>query len=338
MRPHVQVAALAAAALLTALLTVPAPATAAECGTDRTIDIAEMGWPSAAALARVHAVILEKGYGCSVALVPGDTVPTLAAMVARGQPALAPELWPNASKEAWEQGLAAGKLVDLGPAIAEGLVQGWYIPSYVAEANPGLRTVEDLPKYWELFKDPDDPGKGRFVSCPPGWACEIMDANFFKAYGLEDTFNLFSPGSAGALDATIAQAFLRREPIVFYYWGPTAMMGRFAMTRLEMAPFDESKFACIGDAACANPEKTDFVVPDAVKAAASWLPQEAPAVAGYLRKASLTNAEIGRMLVWGEENKADAEAVADNFLRTEEAIWTAWVPAAIAEAVKASLD
>jgi glycine betaine/proline transport system substrate-binding protein len=311
---------------------------AAECGTDRKIDIAEMGWPSAAALARIHAIILERGYGCTVELVPGDTVPTLAAMVTKGEPALAPELWPNASKEAWEKGLADGAVVDLGPAIAEGLVQGWYIPTYVAEANPDLKSVEDLPKFAKLFADPDDPGKGRFVSCPPGWACEIMDANFFKAYGLAETFNLFSPGSAGALDATISQAFLRKEPIVFYYWGPTAMMGRFDMTRLEMAPFDEKKFACIGDPACPNPEKTDFIVPDAVKAAASWLPEEAPAVAEYLHKVSLTNAEVGRMLVWGEENKADAQAVADNFLKTEEAIWSKWVPPEVVEAVKASLN
>lgn len=327
----------AAISIAIAASTFAQGATAAECGTDRKIDIAEMGWPSAAALARIHAIILEKGYGCTVELVPGDTVPTLAAMVSKGEPALAPELWPNASKEAWDKGLADGTVVDLGPAIAEGLVQGWYIPTYVAEANPDLKSAEDLPKFASLFADPDDPSKGRFVSCPPGWACEIMDANFFKAYGLGDTFNLFSPGSAGALDATISQAFLRKEPIVFYYWGPTAMMGRFDMTRLEMAPFDQAKFDCIGKADCPNPEKTDFVVPDAVKAVSSWLPQEAPAVAEYLGKVSLTNAEVGRMLVWGEDNKADAQAVAENFLKTEEAIWSKWVPAEVVEAVKASL-
>lgn len=336
MKLHLKVAVAAVAAIAGSALA--GAAIAAECGTDRKIDIAEMGWPSAAALARIHAIILEKGYGCTVELVPGDTVPTLAAMVSKGEPALAPELWPNASKEAWEKGLAEGTVVDLGPAIAEGLVQGWYIPTYVAEANPELKSVEDLPRFAKLFADPDDPAKGRFVSCPPGWACEIMDANFFKAYGLEETFNLFSPGSAGALDATISQAFLRKEPIVFYYWGPTAMMGRFDMTRLDMAPFDEAKFACIGDPACPNPEKTDFVVPDAVKAAASWLPQEAPAVAEYLGKVSLTNAEVGRMLVWGEDNKADAQAVAENFLKTEEAIWTTWVPPEVAEAVKAGFN
>lgn len=328
---------IAAAACYAAFSGFGVVAHAAECGTDRTVNIAEMGWPSAAALAHVHAIILEEGYGCDVELVTGDTVPTLASMTSKGTPALAPELWPNAAQEAWDAGIAEGQVVNLGAAVAEGLIQGWFIPTYVAEANPGLRHVDDLPEYAELFKDPDDPSKGRFISCPPGWSCEIMDANFFKAYGLEESFNLFSPGSGGALDATIARAFTREQPIVFYYWGPTAMMGRFDMTRLEMDAFDADKFACIGDAACADPQRTDFIVPDAVKAASAWLPEAAPEVAAYLEKVSLTNAQVGRMLLWGDENKADARDTAINFLETEPDVWTGWVPSEVADAVNAAL-
>lgn len=328
---------LAAAAVGAALSMIPLSVFAAQCGTDKTIDIAEMGWPSAAALAHVHAIILDKGFGCTTELISGDTVPTLATMAAKGVPALAPELWPNASKEAFDKAVGDGSIVNLGPAIAEGLIQGWYIPAYTAAENPGLKSVRDLPAYKHLFADPDDPEKGRFVSCPPGWACEIMDANFFKAYGLEDSFNLFSPGSGGALDADIARAFIRHKPIVFYYWGPTAMMGRFDMVRLDMDPFDADKFACIGDPDCADPQPTDFIVPDAVKAAAGWLPGAAPDVAEYLRKAVLDTPAVGRMLLWGEENKADAEATALNFLRTEPDVWTEWVPKDVAEKVKSAL-
>lgn len=312
-------------------------ANAAECGTDRTIDIAEMGWPSAAALANVHALILEEGFGCDVELVVGDTVPTLASMSTKGEPAFAPEMWPNASQEAWDKAVADGMVENMGPAIAEGLVQGWYIPTYVAEAHPDLTHVEDLADYTELFADPDDPDKGRFLSCPPGWACETMNPNFMKAYGLDDDYNVFSPGSGGALDATITRAFVREEPVVFYYWGPTAMMGRYDMTRLDMDAFDADKFACMGEPDCADPQRTDFVVPDALKALASWVPEEAPAVADYISKVEMTNAEVGRMLLWGEENSADAEATARNFLATEEDLWTQWVPEDVAANVKAAL-
>lgn len=338
MKKHLN-SALAVACAFTAL-SFAAPAFAqdeATCSTDRTIDIAEMGWPSAAALAQIHAIIIEQGYGCDTELVTGDTVPTLASMTTKGEPALAPELWPNASQDAFDRAVADGAVVDLGPAVDGGLVQGWYIPTYLAEANPELTSADDLADFSDMFEDPEDPGVGRFYSCPPGWACEILNANFLKAYDLEDSFNLFSPGSGGALDASIARAFEREEPIVFYYWGPTAMMGRYDMTRLDMDEFDADKFACMGDAACETPERTDFIVPDAVIAASSWLDEEAPEITDYLSKASMTNAEIGRILLWGEETKADAHDTAVNFLKTEGDIWTQWVPEDVAARVQASL-
>lgn len=328
-------AALGLAAGLAVALPVAAQAT--ECGTDKTIDIAEMNWPSAAALAHIHAIILEKGYGCNVEIVAGDTVPTSASMLSKGTPAIAPELWTGTIQDAWDKGLADGVVEVAGVAISDGAVEGWWIPKYVADANPDLKKVEDLPEYAELFKDPDDPSKGRFYSCPPGWGCEIANAALFEAFELEDSFNLFSPGSGGNLDASIARAFTREEPIVFYYWGPTALMGKYEMVQLEMPPYDADVWKCNSDPNCTPKGKSSFATPPVVVATASWLKGEAPAVMDYLSKVALNNVQISQMLTWGDDNKAGAEETAENFLKTEEALWTSWVPADVAEAVKAAL-
>ena len=45
----------------------------AACG---KISIANMNWASANLMAEVDKVILEKGYGCTVELIPGATMPT----------------------------------------------------------------------------------------------------------------------------------------------------------------------------------------------------------------------------------------------------------------------
>jgi glycine betaine/proline transport system substrate-binding protein len=66
--------------------------------------------------------------------------------------------------------------------------------------------------------------------------------------------------------------------------------------------------------------------------------EEAPAVADYFSKVGLSNAEISELLVYGDENQADAAATAQNFLKTKEDLWTSWVPADVAERVKASLS
>jgi glycine betaine/proline transport system substrate-binding protein len=69
----------------------------AACG---KISIANMNWASANLMAEVDKVILEKGYGCTVELIPGATMPTFASMNEKGEPDVAPEFWANSALEA----------------------------------------------------------------------------------------------------------------------------------------------------------------------------------------------------------------------------------------------
>lgn len=327
-----------ASLLLGAAFALPAQAQESACGTDRTIDIAEMTWPSAAALAHIHATILEKGFGCNVEIVAGDTVPTSSSMLARGTPAVAPELWTSTIEEPWQQGIENGTVVQLGDAISDGTVEGWFIPRYVQEANPELRTAEAVIARPDLFPDPEQPDQGRLYSCPPGWACELSTSALFEAYDMEDKWNLFSPGSGGALDASIARAFLRNEPILFYYWGPTAILGKFDAVQLDLGETRPDVYACNTDPDCDEPAgKTAYPSSPAVIGAAKWIETEAPAVAEYFGKVGLTNAQISELLVYGDENKADAAETAEHFLKTREDIWTTWVSPEIADKVRASL-
>jgi len=303
------------------------------------IDIAEMSWPSAAALAHIHATILAKGYGCNVEIVSGDTVPTSSSMFARGTPAIAPELWTSSIEKPWNEAVDQGKVVKLGDAITDGTLEGWFIPRYVHDAHPDLKTVADVVKHPELFPDPEDKTKGRLYSCPPGWTCEIATSALFDAYDMKSAgWNLFSPGSGGALDASIARAFLRKEPILFYYWGPTSILGKFDAVELDMGKADKAVYACNTNPDCDKPAgKTAYPSSAAIVGAAAWVKSDAPAVAEYFSHVGLTNDQISSLLVYGDENKADAAATADNFLRTQQDVWTKWVPADIAARIKATL-
>ena len=66
----------------------------AKCG---DITIANMNWASANFMAEVDKIILEEGYGCTVELVPGATMPTFTSMQEKGEPDVAPEFWANAA-------------------------------------------------------------------------------------------------------------------------------------------------------------------------------------------------------------------------------------------------
>ena len=84
---------------------------------------------------------------------------------------------------------AAGQTVALGTTYPDA-TEGWFVPtSIVSGANavaPDLKSVTDLPKYNELFADPEEPGKGRFYNCPAGWQCEVVNSKKLIAYGLDD--------------------------------------------------------------------------------------------------------------------------------------------------------
>lgn len=297
-----------------------------------------MTWLSAGTLAHVVDRILSEGYECNATTVPGDTVPTATSMLTKGEPTIAPELWVSTAQAIWDKIEAKGNVYKAGDIFTEGGNEGWWIPDYVAEANPELKSVNDLEKYPELFQDASNPGVGRFYGCPPGWGCEIITNNLFKALDLgEKNWELFSPGSGAALKASIARKVTRKEPVAAYYWGPTAVIGRYNLVRLEMPEHDPEKFKCLTDTDCQNPEVTGWARGEVAVAVIEELKEKAPDVVAFLEKMQVPNEVMNKVLAWADENSANPEDAAKYFFENFEDTWTAWVPEEVAEKVKASL-
>ncbi|MEM9106174.1 MAG: glycine betaine ABC transporter substrate-binding protein, partial [Pseudomonadota bacterium] len=150
------------------------------------VSIAEMDWQSAKLLANIDAIILEHGYDCEVTLVPGDTMATFTTMDQEGTPDVAPELWINAYRNQVDEAVKDGRLQIAAPALIDGGVEGWWIPNYIAEAYPEIRTVRDALERPDLFPDLQDSDKGAVHTCPSGWNCRISTGNLFRAYDAED--------------------------------------------------------------------------------------------------------------------------------------------------------
>jgi len=328
----------ALAALAASGLALAQPAAAADCGTAETITIAEMTWLSAATLAHVTDKILSAGYGCNVELMPGDTVPTATSMLTRSEPTIAPELWVSTVQAQWDEMQAKGNIYKASDIFAGGGQDGLWVPDYVLEQHPEIKTIEDLAANWAIFEDIQNPGKGRLYNGPPGWASEVIITNYYKALQLEGSFELFSPGSGENLKASIARAVAQNKPWVGYYWGPSDVVGKFNLVRLGMPESDREKFTCLTDANCTDPQVTGWAAGEVAVAVVSDLKEQAPAVAEFLSKMQVPNDEISAVLAWGDDNGATAEEVAVYFLQNNAAIWTAWVPEDVADKVKASLN
>lgn len=329
---------LATTCLLSGLLAGASMAQAAECG---TLTIASMNWQSSEVLSAVDKIILEEGYGCQVEVVSGDTVPTITSMAEKGQPDVAPEAWIDVLPDIVKRGVDEKKLVIAATVLPDGGINGWWIPKYVADAHPDIKTIQDALKHPELFPDPEDSSKGGVFNAPQGWGGAIVTAQLYKAYGAEAAgFTLVDPGSPGALDASIARAYEQREGWLGFYWAPTALLGKYEMVKLDWGvPLDEEMWkSCITVVDCPDPKPSAWPVDHVVTLVSTSFAERAdPAVMDYLNKRGWSNETVGKLMAWMTDNQATGEDGAWEFLKERKDVWTQWVSPEAAEKIEAAL-
>lgn len=304
------------------------------CGQLDTIKIANMGWMSASTMAHIEAKILSQGFGCKTELVDGDTVAALDGMLKQGVPHVAPEMWSGTVKDTLSQGLADKKVEIIGDVVAEGGVEGWWIPEYLQQKYPDLKHVSDLSRYAELFAGTESGGKGRFVNCPDGWACHTVNNNLFKAYGLDAKYQSVAAENGGSLNRSIDEALQQEKPWLGYYWGPTAMLGKYDMVQLEMNPYNPD--SCNTSADCAAPHAGSYKNAQINTLVVGDLQQKAPNVHQFLSKVTLEMYLYNELLAWGDENEASANDIAEHFILNYGHVWRNWVPSDVAANIAAS--
>ena len=295
------------------------------CG-DVPITIARMQWPSAVVLANIHAQLLEREYGCQVQILSGDPTATVSAMITAGQPAVAPELWITRIAQLWNSGLESGALRQAGPSFSGSALEGWFIPRFVAESHPELTSVSGLNEFLEVFRT-SNTSKPRFISCPPNWACSIINRNLLRALELEDQFEIVEPANRFELDSLIGEAMSKHIPLLFYYWQPNAVLAQFEFLQLEMGAYDREAATCLAQRSCDVPMASSFAPEPVVIALAEWVLSDVPQVAGYFQRAQMPVVEMNALLAWQNEQGKSAEETAAQFVKTRSDIWQAWLGA-----------
>lgn len=313
-------------------------AAAQDCGSPV---IASMSWQSAELLSNVDKFILDNGFGCSAEIIVGDTAPTITSMVERGQPDIAPEASIELSPDLYERGIAEGRIIGIGQPLAEGGLQGWYIPKYIVEANPEIKTIFDALKRPDLFPDPEDPSKGGIHGGAEGWGAVTISGQYFKAYEAEKAgFRIVPTGSAAAHDGTIIRAFEKKQGWLGYYFEPTSLLATHEMVKLSAGvPHDAAEWKrCNGNAECSDPKPNEWPVDHRVTLVSKkFADATQPEVLDYLGKRAWTNAVVGAAMAWMTENQADGADGAVHFLKENKDLWKTWVSPEVAAKVEAAL-
>ncbi|MGO3345084.1 MAG: ABC transporter substrate-binding protein [Marinomonas sp.] len=313
-------------------------AATAECG---KVQISDMNWSSASLMANVDKFILNHGFDCDAELVPGDTMPTSTSMIEKGQPDIAPEVWTNAVKELIDRGVEEKRLTVAGDSLSDGGEEGFWVPKYMVDKDPSLATIQGIIKHAKEFPNPEDKSVSAFYGCPAGWGCQISASNLFDALKLKDAgFELVDPGSSAGLSGSLSRAYERKQAWFGYYWAPTAVLGKYDMVKVDFGSGvdKEEYFGCTSKESCLEPKVTMYPTSPVHSVTTSEFAKNNPTVLAYIVKRSYTNDQMNQLLAWMEDNQADGEYAAENFMLNHEDIWSKWVSNDVKVKLEKALD
>ena len=324
---------------------VAAPPLSAGCNGGRTVMFGGINWESGEFITSVIREILERGYGCRTDAVPGNSIILEQALGTNDIQILAEE-WVSRS-ETWNRAQAEGRVIAVGHPFTQA-VEGWYVPDYlvhgdtqrnIAPAAPGLHAVLQLAqdKYVQLFRDPEQPTRGRFLNCPSGWTCEAVNTAKLHAYRLDQRYVDFRPGAGPAMDAAIVADYAQGRPLLFYYWSPSAIAGKLKLFKLDEPPFSPECWDDLTSKSgahllgCAAPQA------DIAYGVSAGFAAAAPQIIALLQKAEFPIDVLNTNLVGIAEQRATPKDQAVQFLRTHPELWRNWVEADAAARIAGSL-
>ncbi|WDR04597.1 glycine betaine ABC transporter substrate-binding protein [Devosia rhodophyticola] len=291
------------------------------CGT-KPINIARMGWSSAALMAEIHARVLTRAFDCKVQVVPGDLATTGSSMGSTGQPAVAPEMWVTRISDVWNGAIKAQMVRPAATTYSDQVFEGWYAPSYLVAAYPD---IVDAAKLSAILPEIAGGQKITLISCPTDWGCRIINQNLVRALGIEDLVDIVTPANRFAMDSLIAEAVSKRDPVLLYYWQPNAVLAQFNFSPVNLGPYNEEAFKCLAQSSCADPVPSSFAPESVMIALSEWVFTDAPGIAAYFTRAILPTSEMSVLLMALNAPGASVESVADQFVAERGDIWSGWV-------------
>ncbi len=295
----------------------------------------DAGWDSMKFHNAVAMLIAEEAYGYGTEEISGSTAITYNALKT-GDIHVYMETWTD-SIAPYAQDVKDGSVIELGVNYDDN-IQGLYVPRYVIEGDeergiapmaPDLKAVWDLKDYAGLFRDPEDPRKGRIYGAISGWQIDEIMRKKVEFYGLDKYYNYMDPGSDPALAAAIAGAYEKGEPIVAYYWEPAWITGKYDLVLLEDAPYAPELYL-EGECECPSIRLTVAVNP--------VFHEKNPEFCEFLARYSTSSQLTSNALAYISEHDAEYGDAARWFLKENDGLLDEWLPAEKALLVREALS
>jgi glycine betaine/proline transport system substrate-binding protein len=90
------------------------------------------------------------------------------------------------------------------------------------------------------------------------------------------------------------------------------------------------------DPECQSPVAGAYPKASIQKTIPTALQSDAPEIAAFFAEINVPTDQVNALLAWADEENAEPAQLAEYFLANYESLWTQWVPADVAEKVKAA--
>jgi glycine betaine/proline transport system substrate-binding protein len=272
-------------------------------------------WTASALNAEVAKILIEENLGNAVEITAIDEN-TMFAGLAAGDLDSCLELWPSGITADLQAYFDEGTVVEIGKLGAVGRI-GWYVPRYVQEQFPETATWEGFldPEIARQFASAETGDLGRFLGTDPSYS--QYDEAIIANLGLH--LQVVYSGSEAATVAALDSAVAAEEPILMYWWVPTAAAAKYDLVEVELPEYTDECYADPAEIACAYPEDV------LVKIAGAHLPEKDPVVSNFLAWFTMTNDDQLSMLPAVEIDGEPAAEVAAQWVADNEDSWTPWL-------------
>jgi glycine betaine/proline transport system substrate-binding protein len=263
-------------------------------------------------------VLEEAGY--NVEYVQADYIAQFAGLKT-GDLHVAMEIWETTGRDAMDEAIATGTVVNLGSTGMNAIEEWWY-PSYMKDVCPGLPDWQALNECAQEFATAETAPMGRYLGGPVTWGG--FDEERVEA--LEMDFEVVHAGTDAALFAELESAYQRQAPIVLWiyapHWAPSKYEGEF----VEFPPYSKE---CYEDPSVGiNPNAAyDCGKPRGPiwKAAWSGVEEKWPGAVAAIRNFEISNDDMGQMVAQVDlEGKSVEETVAA-WMEANRDTWSAWI-------------
>ncbi len=291
-------------------------------GGGETIKIAVNPWTGSAVNANIAKIVMEDQLGLSVELVEVDESAQFPAM-ASGDLDATLEIWPSGHAEDYATYIEGdGAVVDMGPLGVVGNI-GWFVPTYMVEANPDLATFEGLNDNAALFATAETGDKGQLLDGDPSFVS--YDAEIVENLGLN--FEVVVAGSEPALIEAVDAAYQNEDPILVYWYTPLWANQVYDMTEVELPAVTE---AC-SDAAANNDGDgyaCDYAADTLYKAAAADLEDRSAEAFAFIQAMQYDNASQEEVAYAIDVDGSTPAEAAQAWVDANQDVWQPWVDAA----------